>query len=109
MRPRLREQSKAGSRLVRERSHAPAACWAVVEVLLREFAAVRAETQVLDRPWQPRGGGGERQYLADDLQPIAGVAVQIDLSGLGLDHDLPPAGGAAQAIALTVAHPRNCT
>ena len=83
-----------------ERSHAPATCRTVVQVLLGELVAPGTEAKVLDRPGQPRGGGGEGEHLPDDLQRIAGLAVEIDLSGLGLDHDLPPAGGVAQAIAL---------
>jgi len=56
--------------------------------------APRAEAQVLHGPGQPRAGRRERQHLADHLQRFAGFAVEIDLLGLGLDHDLATGGGA---------------
>jgi glycosyltransferase involved in cell wall biosynthesis len=68
-----------------------------------------AEAQVLHRPRQPRVGRRERQHLADDLQRLAGFAVQVDLVWLGLDHDLATGGGATESITLFCAHARNFT
>ena len=75
---------------------------------LRSFwdscATPRAEAEVLDRPRQLRVRGRERQHLADDLELLAGVAVEVDLLGLGLDDDLAARRGVAQAVALSGAH-----
>ena len=45
--------------------------------------------------------GASGRTLADDLERLAGFAVEVDLLGLGLDQDLPAGGGVAQAIALS--------
>ncbi len=99
-----RADSQRSARPRSQRLHAPAAGGTVVEVLLRELVAPVAEAQVLHGPGQTRGRRGERQDLADDLQLVAAFAVAIDLAGLGLEHDLAPAGGVSQAVALTGAH-----
>jgi hypothetical protein len=105
-RRRRRERSTI-SRPRSKRSHAPAAGGAVVQVLLGVLTAPGAESEVLDGPRQARAGRRERQHLAGDLELLAGVAIEIDLARLRLEHDLAPTGGVAQAITLARAHRRD--
>jgi hypothetical protein len=88
----------------RQRGHPAAAGRAVVEVLLRQLVTPVAEAQVLDRPGQAGRARRERDDLADDLEGLAGVAVAVELAGLGLEEDLAPRGGGAHAVALLDAH-----
>ena len=69
---------------------------------LRELVAPVAEAQVLDGPRQLGLRRRERQDLADDLQRLARLAVDIDATGLGLDDDLAIARGCAHAVPLGV-------
>ncbi len=48
--------------------------------------------------------GAERHDLADHLELLAGVAVEVDLVGLGLEQDLAAGGRRAQAVQLTQGH-----
>src|SRR5208282_4265529 len=78
-----------------------------VQVLLGRLLAMGTEAQVLNCPRQPRGRRSERKHLANDLELFAGLSVDVDLAGFGLDDDLPAARGVAQAIALGRAHGRD--
>jgi glycosyltransferase involved in cell wall biosynthesis len=51
-----------------------------------------------------RGRRGEREDLADDFELVAVVAVEVDLAGFGIEHDLATGRGVSQAIALAGAH-----
>src|SRR4051794_11260614 len=81
-----------------ERGHAAAAGRAVVEVLLRQLLAERAEAEVLDRPRQIGRRRLERQDLADHLELLTGLAIAVDPVGLALDDDLAPRGRGAHAV-----------
>ena len=89
-----------------ERLHAPSAVRAVVEVLLAELVAPVAEAKVLDRPGELRRSGRQREELGHDLERLTGVPIDIDASGLGLDHDLSPGGWRPHPVALTRPHPQ---
>jgi hypothetical protein len=108
--PSLRATVTAGRRGTTEdsdfkRLHAPRAVRAVVEVLLTELIAPVAEAQILDRPRQLGWGGGEREELADHLQRLAGLAVDVATTGLCLDHDFSPTGWRPHPVPLTKPHP----
>src|SRR5687768_6355725 len=83
-----------------ERRHAAPAGRAVVEVHLGGLVAPVAEAQVLDRPRQARSRGRQRQDLADGLERLAGVAVQVVAPWLALEDDLAPRRRRAQAVSL---------
>src|SRR4051794_36574196 len=83
----------------REGRHAPPARRAVVEVLGRQLVAPAAVAQVLDAPREAGHVGRERQDDPDGLELLAGLPVDVDLAGLGLDDDLAPRRGSAHAIA----------
>jgi hypothetical protein len=84
--------------------HAPAAHRAVVEVLLRQLVAPIAKAQIVDRPWQLRGGRSEWEQLGDHLQLLAAVPVQIQLSGLGFDDYFSTGGGRPHPVLLARPH-----
>jgi RimJ/RimL family protein N-acetyltransferase len=99
---RMREE---GSReLGRKRRHAAPARGTVVEIALRELVAPVAEPQRLDGPGQLRLRRRQRQHDPHDLELLAGLAVGVDPIGVGLDDDLAPRGGRAQAVSLTSGH-----
>ena len=109
----MRPQGRAFSTAVRwdttdtsdvERLHAPSAVRAVVEVLLAKLVAPVAESKVLHGPGQLRRGGGERQQFGDHFERLAGVAVEVGLVRLGLDHDFPPGRRRSHAVSLTRPH-----
>src|SRR3954467_9594385 len=83
----------------REGRHAPPARRAVVEVLGRQLVAPVAVAQVLDAPREAGHVGRERQDDPDGLELLAGLPVDVDLAGLGLDDDLAPRRGSAHAVA----------
>ena len=63
-----------------QRRQTPAAVRAVVDVLGRELAqGAAAQAEVLDGPRQVAGRRRQRQDLADDLELLAGLAVDVDL------------------------------
>jgi hypothetical protein len=87
-----------------ERLHAPPAVRAVVEVLLAELVTPVAEAKVLDGPGQLGRRWGERQELRHYLEFLAGLPVEVRLSGRGLDHDLPPARWRPHPVPLARPH-----
>jgi hypothetical protein len=87
-----------------ERLHAPSAVGAIVQILLAELVAPVAEPQVLDRPGQLRRGGGEGKKLGDHLERLAGLAIHVHPTGLGLYHDLTPGGRRPHPVPLTRPH-----
>jgi len=91
-----------------ERGHPPAARRAVVEVLLGELVAPVAEAQVVDRPRQLGGRGGEGEELGDDLQRLARRPIEVGPTGLGLHHGLPARGGCAESVLLAQPHEPAC-
>jgi hypothetical protein len=77
----------------------------VVEVLLAVLVAPVAEAKVLDRPRQLRGRRRKGQELTDDLEWLAGRAVNVDLPGSGFDHYLTTGGWRPEPVPLTRPHP----
>lgn len=69
------------------------------------LVAVRAEAQVLHRPWQARVRWREWQQLADHFHRLAGLAVCVDLAWLCLGKHLSSGGGIAQAVTLLAHRP----
>src|SRR4051794_23476760 len=100
----LLAESSSSASGPRERCHPAPAVRAVVEVLLGELVAPVADPQVLDGPRQLRRRRSEREDLPEDLELLAGVAVAVDLPRLGLDDDLAPRRGRAQAVSLGDGH-----
>jgi hypothetical protein len=87
-----------------ERLHAPPTVRAVVEVLLTELIAPVAKAQVLDRPRQLGRGGREWEELADHLQRLTGLAIDVGPARLGLDHHLASGGWRPHPVPLTKPH-----
>ncbi len=85
--------------------HPPAAMRTVVEVLLAVLVAPVAEAEILDGPRQLGGGRRERQELADDLEWLAGCAVNVNPPGRGFDHNLTTGGWRPEPVPLTRPHP----
>jgi hypothetical protein len=85
--------------------HPPAAMRTVVQILLAVLVAPVAEAEVVDRPRQLRGRGRERQELADDLERLPGLAVDINLPGRSFDDDLTTGGWRPETVPLTRPHP----
>lgn len=94
--------------LVLERGHPAAAVWTVVEVLLGELVAVVAEPQVLHRPCKLGGRGGKRQQLANHLELLSGLAVDVYAIGLRFEHDFAPRGWGSQTVSRTDRHESAC-
>ena len=100
--------SVAGGRLLAERFHPPAAVGAIVEVLLRKLIAVIAEAQVLDCPGELGGGGRQRQQLSDDLEFLAGDAVDVTPVRFGFDDHFTAGGWRPHPVSLANPHGRRC-
>jgi hypothetical protein len=84
--------------------HPTPAMRTIVEILLSKLIAPIAEAEVLDRPRQLRRGGGQGQDDGYGLERLGGLPVQVGAPGLGLNHDLSPRGGRAQAVLLVEPH-----
>jgi hypothetical protein len=87
-----------------ERVHPASAVRAIVQILLSELVTPIAEAQVLHRPWQLGGRGGQGKKDGHGLHRLAGLTVQIGAAGLGLNHYLAPRGGRPQAVFLVEPH-----
>jgi hypothetical protein len=74
--------------LAGQRVHLLPAMRADVQVLLRELIAVVAEAQILNGPRQLRRSRGQREQLGNDLEPLAGLSIDVLLVRVGLDDDL---------------------
>src|SRR5206468_4020161 len=87
-----------------ERGEAPAAMRTVGHVLWSELLQrTPAQAQVLDGPRQAARVRRERQDLADDLELVPGLTVDIDGSRLDLADQLA-VGAGAQAVELVLGH-----
>jgi hypothetical protein len=84
--------------------HPTSAVRAVIQVLLSELVAPVAEAQVLHRPRELRGGGGEGKEDGHGLEWLVGLAVKIGAARLGLDDHFAPGGRGPQAVLLVEPH-----
>jgi hypothetical protein len=87
-----------------KRIHPPAAMRAVVEVLLAMLVAPVAKAKVLNRPRQVGWGRCQGQQLADDLQRLAGLSIDVGPSDLRVNHDLATRGWRPHPVLLTQPH-----
>ena len=100
------------SRIVRasgaEWLHPPAAVGAIVEVLRSELIAPIAEAEVLHRPRQLGGRGGEGQHQTNDFKLLAGLAISVHLIRLRLDDHLAAGGWCPHPVLLAGPHSGQC-
>jgi hypothetical protein len=101
---RAADRVRPGRNLGLERIHASCARRAVVEILLGELLAPGAEAQVLDRPGQPGRGWSEREQLADDLERLPGLPVDVGAGPVGLHDQLASGRRSPQPVSLAQGH-----
>src|SRR5262249_5426672 len=85
-----RVSAQGGSGAAVESRLAQPAVRAVADVETDELIAAPAHAQVLGRAQQRRVRGGERQQPRNGLELLAGVAVAIDVVGVGCHDALAP-------------------